>query len=84
MIHISNGVYKPTYNWGDPHCINHSVPFEEVYGGFQGHGGTPSYYHFFRIFHEIIHPAIGVPSILGSLHIASVEHIINHNGGYTD
>ena len=57
---------------------------QEVYGGFQGHGGTPSYYHFFRIFHEIIHPAIGVPSILGSLHIASVEHIINHNGGYTD
>jgi len=23
LITIVDGVYKPTYNWGAPHCIDH-------------------------------------------------------------
>ena len=34
-------------------------------GGFPSHGGTPSYHPFLGgIFHEINHPAIGVPSFV--------------------
>jgi hypothetical protein len=34
LITIVNGVYKPTYNWGAPPCINDEINGEKwsVYG----------------------------------------------------
>ena len=29
-ITIVNGVYKPSYNWGAPHCMNHMIPMDSA------------------------------------------------------